>query len=286
MKKLIVLLTSIFTTLIAFSQITANTGPGNWSSIDTWIGGAVPTAGDQVIIPNGAFISIQSGVNAYAGDVEVQSGGSLTDEGTLTLIDLGPTDVFNSATGRVWMDRNLGASRVAISSDDSEAYGDLYQWGRSAEGHQLRTSGVYFNGPVGNPNTGNAWDGKFVLNENNPDDWLYPGIDDLWQGANGQNNPCPNGYLLPTSEEWDAERQSWSNNNAQGAFNSSLKLTTGGQRLHNTGDENQVGNRGFYWSSTVDGTSSIYLQIAPTSIATGVVSNVRGDGLSVRCIRY
>jgi serine/threonine protein kinase len=49
-------------------------------------------------------------------------------------------NVTNPATGRVWMDRNLGASRAATSSTDAQAYGDLYQWGRAADGHQKRTS--------------------------------------------------------------------------------------------------------------------------------------------------
>ena len=44
------------------------------------------------------------------------------------------------ANGRVWMDRNLGASQVATSSTDTNSYGDLYQWGRGADGHQLRIS--------------------------------------------------------------------------------------------------------------------------------------------------
>ena len=38
------------------------------------------------------------------------------------------------------MDRNLGASQVATSVTDEFAYGDLYQWGRHADGHQARTS--------------------------------------------------------------------------------------------------------------------------------------------------
>ena len=38
-----------------------------------------------------------------------------------------------SANGKVWMDQNLGASRVATSSTDTSAYGDLYQWGRAAD---------------------------------------------------------------------------------------------------------------------------------------------------------
>ncbi|MCP4487519.1 MAG: hypothetical protein GY820_09420, partial [Gammaproteobacteria bacterium] len=32
-----------------------------------------------------------------------------------------------TSTGQVWMDRNLGASRVAHSITDEEAYGDLFQ---------------------------------------------------------------------------------------------------------------------------------------------------------------
>jgi hypothetical protein len=45
-----------------------------------------------------------------------------------------------SSTGQVWMDRNLGASQVATSSTDPASYGDLYQWGRPADGHQKRKS--------------------------------------------------------------------------------------------------------------------------------------------------
>jgi hypothetical protein len=47
--------------------------------------------------------------------------------------------VSSSKTGRVWLDRNLGATQVATSFDDSAAYGDLYQWGRAKDGHEDRT---------------------------------------------------------------------------------------------------------------------------------------------------
>jgi len=55
----------------------------------------------------------------------------------------GPTaivDVTNPTTGKIWMDRNLGATQVATSSTDAASYGDLYQWGRRSDGHQCRTS--------------------------------------------------------------------------------------------------------------------------------------------------
>ncbi|MCC5924135.1 MAG: hypothetical protein JJT77_10135 [Crocinitomicaceae bacterium] len=49
-------------------------------------------------------------------------------------------EVISPGTGKVWMDRNLGASQAATSSTDAAAYGDLYQWGRRSDGHQCRTS--------------------------------------------------------------------------------------------------------------------------------------------------
>ena len=55
----------------------------------------------------------------------------------------GPTaivDVINPITGKIWMDRNIGASQAATSSTDTLAYGDLFQWGRNSDGHQCRNS--------------------------------------------------------------------------------------------------------------------------------------------------
>ncbi|VVM18274.1 hypothetical protein BSPWISOXPB_3041 [uncultured Gammaproteobacteria bacterium] len=43
---------------------------------------------------------------------------------------------------RVWLDRNLGATKVAASSNDSAAYGDHYQWGRAKDGHESSTLGT------------------------------------------------------------------------------------------------------------------------------------------------
>tara|TARA_B110000090_G_scaffold89704_1_gene101755 strand:- start:8070 stop:8588 length:519 start_codon:yes stop_codon:yes gene_type:complete len=46
-------------------------------------------------------------------------------------------NTVTSPTGQVWMDRNLGATQVATSSTDHLAYGNLYQWGRALDGHQV-----------------------------------------------------------------------------------------------------------------------------------------------------
>lgn len=185
-----------------------------------------------------------------------------------------------SATGRVWMDRNLGASRAATSSTDPQAYGDLYQWGRAADGHQKRNSGT--------TSTLNRTDtpghSRFILSNSGANwDWRSPQNDNLWQGVNGINNPCPSGYRLPTEAEWEAERQSWSSYNRNSAFASPLKLPVAGFRFSGNGSLFDVGSNGFYWSSTVSGTNARRLYFL--SFDAFMFSGFRAFGGSVRCIK-
>jgi hypothetical protein len=188
-------------------------------------------------------------------------------------------DVTNPATGLTWMDRNLGASRAATSRTDSEAYGDLYQWGRAADGHQKRNS------PTTSTlsNSDNPGHGNFIISANKPFDWLSPQNDNLWQGVNGTNNPCPNGYRLPTDAELDAERRSWGRNNAAGAFSSPLKLPMADYRNNPSGSLYGVGSYGLYWLSTLGGLYPWYFYF-DSSIAYPKIG-ARAHGKSVRCIK-
>ena len=196
----------------------------------------------------------------------------------------GPTpivEVTNPVTGRIWMDRNLGASQVATSSTDALAYGDLYQWGRRADGHQCRNSATTtVISSVEQPNHGD-----FIIfsNPSSPWDWLVPQNANLWQGVNGINNPCPNGYRIPTETELDAERSSWVSNNSAGAFTSILKLPIAGYRT-DYGSLNLSGIQGLYWNSSVSGIKSRYLSFLSNDTA-GMYNNERVYGHSVRCIK-
>lgn len=198
----------------------------------------------------------------------------------------GPTkivDVINPKTGKTWMDRNLGATRAAISSTDAESYGDLYQWGRRADGHQIRNS-ITTSTLSSTDVPGNA---NFILLPNySPYDWRSPQNSNLWQGVNGVNNPCPSGYRLPTETEWNAERLSWtSQNNASGAFASPLKLPLAGRRdiPGINGSLYGVGGSGYYWCSTVSSTDSRV--IAFGSISADMGTSYRAVGMSIRCIK-
>ena len=178
-----------------------------------------------------------------------------------------------------WMNKNLGASQVATSSTDAAAYGDLYQWGRAADGHQIRTSGT--TSTLSSSDT--PGHGDFITSNSNPFDWRSPQNDNLWQGVSGTNNPCPSGYRLPTEAELNAERQSWSSNDAAGAFASPLKLPVAGSRYRSDGSLLNVGSLGHCWSGTVAGLASRNLGFG--SIDAGMGSVSRAYGLSVRCIK-
>ena len=177
------------------------------------------------------------------------------------------------------MDRNLGASQAATSSTDAASYGDLYQWGRRADGHQCRTSATTTTlSSIDQPTNGN-----FILAPSAPNDWRSPQNINLWQGVSGLNNPCPSGYRIPTDTELDAERLSWSVNTSVGAFASPLKLPLAGFRNGSSGPLTNVSTAGYYWSSTVSGTNSRFLIF---SFSTASVStNNRANGLPVRCLK-
>jgi uncharacterized protein (TIGR02145 family) len=199
----------------------------------------------------------------------------------------GPTqivDVTNPATGKTWMDRNLGATQVATSSTDAAAYGDLYQWGRHSDGHQCRTSPT----TTTLSSTDQPANGSFILVSNSsPGNWRSPSNNNLWQGVNGLNNPCPSGYRIPSQSELNTEQNSWSANTNSGAFSSVLKFTAAGGRLSATGNFGNivsVGQGGVYWSSTISGSSSLHLEFGILDNGLfGVVT--RSDGNSVRCIK-
>ena len=177
------------------------------------------------------------------------------------------------------MDRNLGATQAATSSTDVDAYGDLYQWGRFSDGHQCRTSAT-------NPtpsSTDEPAHGDFIIAPNSPNDWRSPQNDNLWQGVNGINNPCPSGYRIPTEAELDAERLSWSSNNPAGAIASPLKLPMAGFRSYSNGSLNSVGTFGSYWSSTVSSASSRWLGFGSSNAFMS--DYFRAYGLCVRCLK-
>ena len=246
-------------------------GVASWTTPAAELPTSGNTPGDMLYWNGSAWVKVAAGSNGR----------------TLTFYNSAPVwvettananTVFNPTTGKIWMDRNLGATQVATSSTDAAAYGDLYQWGRGADGHQIRT-------PLSATTTGqtsfSSPGPNFFKGSSN---W-YTGTDpdNLWQGVSGVNNPCPTGYRIPTEAEWVAEHTSWTSQDQYGAFASPLKLPLAGYRYYSDGSLYGDGTSGRYWSSTVSSTGARYLYFNSSNALLNAFS--RANGLSVRCLK-
>jgi uncharacterized protein (TIGR02145 family) len=173
------------------------------------------------------------------------------------------------------MDRNLGA----VNTNDG---GDYYQWGRKADGHQCRNSDT--TSVLSTTDLPNH--AKFIIATNSPNDWRNTPNNNLWQGVNGANNPCPNGYRIPTIIELADEIFA----NATMFIRSNFRRGIDGQvnQPYNAHDGGPFAN---YWSSSINGNYSLsrsfigFFGNPSTSINNQTNINNRSDGLSVRCIQ-
>lgn len=200
--------------------------------------------------------------------------------------------VKSSVTGRKWLDRNLGAPNAPSSYDDYANYGDLFQWGRAADGHQLIVRGATnpsttsVNGTTETLSaTDNPGHALFILIPAQPGDWRTTANDGLWQGVTGTNNPCPTGWRIPTEDDWQAENLSL----IEDAY-SQIKLTLGGYRFFDDAGFSGTSAFGYYWSSTISSESTlssksiVAFQYRTTS-QTNRFTIQRGSGLSCKCIK-
>ncbi|WP_299017672.1 hypothetical protein [uncultured Polaribacter sp.] len=91
---------------------------------------------------------------------------------------------------------------------------------------------------------------------------------------------------MPTIAEWTEEYQSWSSNDAAGAYASPLKLTMRGSRNDYVYTESNVGIIGIYWSSSPSDNGANSLDFTSTNVNINNSGfDVRARGSSVRCIK-
>lgn len=202
---------------------------------------------------------------------------------------LSGSGLITSPSGRIWMDRNVGAYRMATSSTDYLAYGSLFQWCRGADGHQLivwtsSTAGTPVNGTTTTLSSSVTPGHSLFITSTS--DWLNTPLADgstWWNGSvPGVNNPCPGGFHVPTATEWNAELTAGMTSDAT-AY-SILKLTKAGYRYGSTGVLSTTGTQATYQSSTTNGTG-IYILLFANNGSTSVPWNIRVPGFSVRCIK-
>jgi uncharacterized protein (TIGR02145 family) len=269
----------LFLALLFFSQLQAQVGIGTTipnanavlEVVSTSQGVGFPqltTAQRDVISSPATGLTIY---NTTTNALQTNAGTSSSPDWRTWPVD---TPSVVSTTGKTWMDRNLGATQVATSSTDAASYGDLYQWGRNTDGHQIRTSATVA-GTVASGAEGTS----FITGTS---DWLTVPDGTRWAASKTANDPCPSGFRVPTGTEWEAERAGFSN--ASGAYASVLKLPVAGSRAPSGGELTNADSFGFYWSSSsVSGTSASGLRFYSSNAK--MLNYFRANGLSVRCIK-
>lgn len=184
-------------------------------------------------------------------------------------------------TGKMWLDRNLGANRVAASQSDAEAIGDLFQHGRGMDGHQDPSSSTR-SGPV---TLGTEGSDFILATGSDTDSWITNPPSTLWSDPDHANNPCPSGFKVPTRAEWEAEINGFSLSNSADLFNSFLKIPSTRRRVGSNGEvQDNVDVR--LWSadrrSGFFGTT--FHLFARSDYITAGQTHTTSDGLPVRCI--
>lgn len=202
--------------------------------------------------------------------------------------------VVSPYTGKVWLDRNLGAARVCTQLDDTACYGDYYQWGRNFDGHQDSTSGTTATQAADINNAGS----EFILSSVTYDrDWAQAADSNgSLRAANwsqtGGSSVCPAGFRVPTAAELGAElldAGSAEIQNATDAFNSFLKLPSAGLRTLGSGDMTGEGRFGTVFSSSASGSDATELRFRDDNGTLPDLADLndkgRAFGESVRCLK-
>ncbi len=183
--------------------------------------------------------------------------------------------------GVIWAPVNCGFE-PATDTTRGYPYGKFYQWGRIyGQGSDAEFDQTVPEVVTGRVTTsqgqleGNK--GKFYAQVEEPYDWNIAPDPTLWNigtvevPVKSEYDPCPVGWRLPTEIE------------VQSILGDKEFLPRAGYNDCTDGRYAQRDNIGFYWTSTTDGAKSKFFFVHATG--TGVSSNPRANGYTVRCVR-
>jgi len=190
--------------------------------------------------------------------------------------------VTSPNTGKVWLDRNLGAARVCTNMTDTACYGDYYQFGRDADGHEDSLSATT---PIASATVVNVGHGDFIIAGGN---WTGNFVDANgllkvanWAKTDG-TSVCPTGFRLPTTAELFDETVDAGLANQADAFDTFLKIPSAGGRA-NTGVMVLVDTDSFLWTGEAAGNDRanyFLFSLGNNAVQSGTTS----AGIPVRCI--
>ena len=239
---------------------------------------------------NGTAASMETSINAYKSNLVTESSTVITHN------NISYGTVVSPHTGKTWLDRNIGASQTCTSMTDTNCYGDYFQWGREADGHEKNTSTT--TSIKETVITGTS--ASFYTTGTSYDDWTSADSELTQRAANWAatdgSSVCPTGYRVPTEAEIEAETSDLTGtdavSNTTDLFSSFLSLPAAGYRFRSNG---LVGGDGTIISipTTTLGISSDSIKTFDTSSSSATIYvNAGGTKSSeiayatiVRCIK-
>ena len=223
-----------------------------------------------------------------------------------------PVTVKIGSYEKVWLTNNLGAEYSNINSEhfnlmakktsekDGKAYGSLFQWQRMADGHELMKWDE--NDPSASTNNNTSVHTPFsstrssswynagtnsVIRSSVSGAWVtdalaIAGPFNLWQ-AGGTNNPCPNGFHVPTGTELQDYLNALNSQSISIGNDTQLALVGAGNRSEIGHTLNQ--SSPYYWGSTYTTPPT-----SPTSSPDGITNGYFGGrkqirSMTIRCIQ-
>ena len=211
--------------------------------------------------------------------------------------------------GVVWAPVNCGY-KAASATDKGYPYGKLYQWGRKyGQGYSTSydaDSPTIEAGAVScdygqHADNANVF---FTSSSSSGYDWLSTRDDKLWNSGTEsdpvktQNDPCPEGWRVPTYAELNnliKTKSSWTTNGGQNGYwfsgasvtkideDAKVFFPAAGYRFYYDGDAYYRGDGGHYWSSKTYGYDACKLHLYAGNVSMG--NNIRALGSSVRCVQ-
>ncbi|NDV96738.1 hypothetical protein D0T84_17740 [Dysgonomonas sp. 521] len=193
---------------------------------------------------------------------------------------------------------------------DNDIKGYLYQWGRQSDGHEKRASETTTTLATNIQATAPAdVVGKFILVGSSAEkDWLAGGEENSRWGDGTQNavmpkansDPCPPGWKVPTTEQWEAIYRSGPGSPEQAIANKwiwtgTTVITEGGFMIGESlylpaagirdGGLPLVETTGSYWTTNKHTDNKLEIRLNFThDIIFARYWSTRDTGLSVRCI--
>jgi len=202
------------------------------------------------------------------------------------------------------MDRNLWATAYMEQSwkTASDWYGCFFQWWNNygfPNQWPVSTSTTRVNASEYGPGTplGYYSSDTFIKVSMSPFRWDSSNNSNLWWNNGSESNrqwPCPDGYHVPTDNEFLGMINNWkksenyTNTNFSSQWSLDFLMPLAGYRDRDTSSVNYQGTQGYYWSSTaynlLNNGNAYNLNFSSSSLQTQSGYG-RALGFSVRCFR-